>query len=93
MFSRDYYDPRSQALWGIRVRGTSICVHNGRNICFFDLDHPHYSSTYTWGNTNEAAMAYAESEIQVRQEAGWIETERSRSRRCFELVKDKHSKF
>lgn len=93
MFSRDYYDPQSQALWGIRVRGTTVCFHNGQSMTFFDLDRLNFGSTYTWGSTDAEAMAYAEKEIQLKQAAGWIETERSQSRRCFELVNDKQHKF
>ncbi|HEY7309333.1 MAG TPA: WGR domain-containing protein [Gemmataceae bacterium] len=93
MFSRDYHDPRSHALWGIRVLGTTICIHTGVDMGHFDLGRLNFYSSYTWRDTPEEAMAYAEREIQQQQEASWVETERSRSRRCFELVNDKHRKF
>jgi predicted DNA-binding WGR domain protein len=93
MFSRDYRDPRSHALWGIRVRGTTVCMNTGPNMNYFDLSRLNFASTYTWRGTPDEAMAYAESEIRSKQTAGWLETEISQSRRCFELVNDKHRKF
>lgn len=44
---------------------------------YFDLARLNFSSTYTWRDSAEEAMAYAESEIRQKQEAGWMETERS----------------
>jgi predicted DNA-binding WGR domain protein len=93
MFSRDYHDPRSHALWGIRVLGTTVCINTGLDMNYFDLTRLNFASTYYGRGTADEAMAYAESEIRRKQEAGWVETERSRSRRCFELVNDKHKKF
>ena len=37
MFSRDYHDPRSHALWGIRVLGTTVCINTGLDMNYFDL--------------------------------------------------------
>ena len=93
MFSRDYRDPHSTALWGIRVRGTTVCINTGTDMNYFDLSRLNFSSTYYGRGTRDEAIAYAESEIRAKQEAGWVETERSRSRRCFELVNDQHRKF
>ena len=36
MFSRDYHDPRSHALWGIRVLGTTVCINTGLDMNYFD---------------------------------------------------------
>jgi predicted DNA-binding WGR domain protein len=93
MFSRDYRDPRSHALWGIRLLGTTVCINTGLDMNYFDLTRLNFASTYTWRGTADEAMAYVESEIRAKQESGWVETDPSRSRRCFESANDKHRKF
>ena len=93
MFSRDLYNPKTRELWGVRVMGNVITTHEGNRIKYFDKRSGRYASTDTWPGSPAIALQRAFKEMNDRQKRGFSETERSRSRRCFEFRNRRSSKF